>query len=566
MSGVIGNRLHTLGLLIHLVQSRSRFRFRRTLKRIRSPRRIIASSLAILCFGLYLLNGIVIMANRRPADPEQLALWLSGGMVIYALYHLVRCSLASRAVDLELAPAEQLWLGGGPIRRSELTMYHLMNLIPASAAKTLLLLVVLFRDNERVELLGLGIFCSLVLLETIRLVAQRLVDAVMVRHKRIIKTTAVGVAGALVIELVARIAIKTPYGSPTWQYVKSTFSCLGDMAASGMMQTLAVPWYAPSHLAISNSYGWMTILYLIASVAMIPAATALLVLVDRMALARQAWREHADFKAGRYQLHSNESICEIASTPLNRWLDRLPQSVQSSCADWFAMMMRQAVTIRRYAGSILFSFAIPVVLCLSPLVTGLTTQTWMEVVGGVALCTSLLATPALKIDFRRDVKRMLLLRSLPIRPLSMVSGQITLPVMITILFQWVVLGIAFAVLQPGTTQLLLWAGMLSALAAFTFATENALFLAYPFHERHQGLAMLIRAKLTFVGKGAVMLLALSALLAWTVVCRNHAPTGWHREFTVLGAVAATWAIAACSIGATVWCWKRFDTLVDIPPE
>ena len=42
--------------------------------------------------------------------------------------------------------------------------------------------------------------------------------------------------------------------------------------------------------------------------------------------------------------------------------------------------------------------------------------------------------------------------------------------------------------------------MLAALAVFTFALENALFLAYPHRQRSQGIAMVLRTKLTFLGK------------------------------------------------------------------
>ncbi len=53
--------------LANLTTWRAKFRIARTLRRIRSPRRIVATSLAVLFFALYLLNGIFILSARaRP--------------------------------------------------------------------------------------------------------------------------------------------------------------------------------------------------------------------------------------------------------------------------------------------------------------------------------------------------------------------------------------------------------------------------------------------------------------------------------------------------------------------
>ena len=75
----------------------------------------------------------------------------------------------------------------------------------------------------------------------------------------------------------------------------------------------------------------------------------------------------------------------------------------------------------------------------------------------------------------------------------MVAGQLTLPVFITLVFQWSTIFIAAVVTRPGWSQVILWTGVLNALAVFTFAMENALFLAYPHHERAEGIGMMIRA-------------------------------------------------------------------------
>lgn len=205
-------------------------------------------------------------------------------------------------------------------------------------------------------------------------------------------------------------------------------------------------------------------------------------------------------------------------------------------------------------------------LCLSPMLTGRVGNQWAFVVAGIALCTMLLAPPALRLDFRRDLKRMLLLRSLPLRPIHAVLGQLTFPVLITIAFQWVTLTIAAIVLGPGWSQILGWGGMLAALAVFTFAMENALFLAYPHHENAQGLGMVVRANVMFLGKATLIAAAVGALLVWVQVCKTVFGDPISTSVYVLGSVTGTWLMAAAALLVTAWCWSRFDISSDLPPE
>ncbi len=231
-----------------------------------------------------------------------------------------------------------------------------------------------------------------------------------------------------------------------------------------------------------------------------------------------------------------------------------------------AVVSRQWVSVKRYRGTIAFSFLIPILLCLSPLVTGQVKEQWFYVVGGIALCTMVLAPSALRLDFRRDLRRMLLLRSLPVKPLSMVLGQVGLPITITWIFQWFTICVAAIVTRPGGDQILLWTALLNALAVFIFAAENALFLAYPHHERSEGVAMMVRAKLTFLAKGTLILLALGLLVAWATLCRRLLSPAYAETAFVSGSLVASWAVALVAVAAATICWRRFDAGIDIPPQ
>ncbi|NND96181.1 MAG: hypothetical protein HKN47_02495 [Pirellulaceae bacterium] len=559
--------LHVHVDLARLTMVRGHFRLLRLLHRLRSPRRIIATTLALAFFVVFVLNGVFVLSARAPTDPARLKLWLSGGMVIYALYHVVRCVWSKRIADLQWSAAESLWLGGGPLARSSMAVYHISNTIIAAGLKTLYLAVVLACDVSHLELMLVGVFSSLVLLETIRLVIQRWSAGLDDQGRNRMRAAATVVASAVALQVFARIMAATPLGSPTWRYLLNGFTALGDTASCTTVWLLSLPWMAAAELSVTQQYGWNTIVLLLVSIAMVPLSIVLLVHVDARAMTMCHRREQERLRLGAYeQDFSTDGMVERVTSARRLWRACVDRRLPNVLRDAAGLIERQGVSVSKYKGTILFSFLVPALLSLSPLVTGQVTEQWFYVVGGIALCSMLLAPPALRIDFRRDLRRMMLLRSLPVQPLSMVLGQLTLPILITLIFQWVTLAIAAYVTQPGWGQVVMWTCMLASLAVFTFACENALFLAYPHHERAEGIAMMIRAKLTFLGKAAVMATSLALLVAWSVVCGRWFPEPLVTTTFVAGAVLGTGVIAACSIAVTTWCWRRFDFSYDVPPE
>ncbi len=542
------------------------FRTRRGLNRLRSPRRLVASLLAITFVGAYLANGLLVMATRKTAEPESLRLWLSGGMVLYLIYHAIRCVWTTKQVDMEYTESEKLWIGGAPIKRSSFAAYKVNTVLISAALKTFFLVIALAPDSQSATLLATGIFVALMLLETTRMVWQRIIGGLSPRHRVAARYAMSAVGIAALIQFFGHLVSITPSGSEPGVYVMNSFRAIGNIASCDMVQWLALPWRPAALLATTQALTAHTFVQFFAAVSLVPAAIVGLVRADAWASRAVLQREQQRYARGEFQsakTASPESLANWAVGTPASWLERLcPKFIHDS----IALLWRQGLSVRRYRGTILFSFLVPTALCLSPLLTGRVGNQWAFVVAGIALCTMLLAPPALRLDFRRDLKRMLLLRSLPLRPIDAVLGQLTLPVLITIVFQWFTLLVAALVVGPGWAQVLVWGGMLSALAVFTFATENALFLAYPHHENAQGFGMVVRANVMFLGKGTLIAAAVGALLLWVRVCQSLFADWLATPMYVLGSVAGTWLLAAVALAITAWCWRRFDISGDMPPE
>ena len=547
--------------LLWLFGTRLKFRAGHTLRRFLSPRRMVASALTILFLVWYAFIGFAVLSTREAADPARLQLWLSGGMVLYAIYHSAKCAWSSHHHDLELTPAESLWLCGGPLSRRSIAVYHVTDLILPTFIKSLFLSVVLYVDVRYPALLIIGVFSALLLLEVIRMTVFR-VSGVMGPAGRIrLRWTTTLIAAAVLAQVLARVCAAVPWGAPIPVYLAETFRAIGSTASCDAIQWLSMPWIACSKIAVTQEIHFDFWKSLVGCLIALPIATTVYVWVDRMCGELVHRREVQLWKSGRYADHRVESIDRSANSS---WWHRFASaSSMASSLGWIdkdaaAIASRVATSVSKYRGTLWFSFLIPTALCLSPIVSPQVRNPWFFVVGGIGTCTMLLAPASVRLDFRRDLKRMMLLHSLPIAPRSMVLGQLYFPVVVTWMFQFFVLVIAGLVLRPGLASFSMWAGMLMALAVFVFAVENALFLAYPHEERAQGVAMMIRSKLTFLGKMTLAVLGVISLAAWVGVCEALVATELIPSAMAAGALIATWTGALMAFSITTWVWRRWD--------
>ena len=238
--------------LLGLTIDRGVFRFNRTVSRMMLPRRVIATALVVSYAFLYLFYGMAVLMNRPPASPDRIELWLSGGMVLYAIYHALKVAWSSEPTTVESSDAEKLWLGGAPIRRSSIVVHQITDLALATLTKTVLLCTVLAVDVKSVLRLGVGVYSALLLLEISRLIVARCVTSLSPVGRRRFQWIASVLAGAVVLQVIARISAAVPMGAHTAVYVMGTFSALGQTAACESIQWLALPWSSAAKLAVSS--------------------------------------------------------------------------------------------------------------------------------------------------------------------------------------------------------------------------------------------------------------------------------------------------------------------------
>ncbi len=559
------------------------FRWQRFWDRIHSPRQVSTTLLAIGFVSLYVLAGFTVLSKRDVVDPQRLQLWLSGGMVLYGIYHAIKYVWSNHTRD-EIAaatttPAMLLWIGGGPLPRQMVVLHEVARVLPATMVKSMLLCVVLWRDVPNPIALWVGVMLALLTLECLRRIISHVVDACGGRERNVLRIFSVLVTLAISGQIVLSTIHETPKGSDPAEYMAVGIGEVAMFTASDAMQWFAFPLQPAAHLAVSEPL-WLTtfiipatwsivhcLLQLLLSFMVIAALAYVLTQLDQWALDRRhedEVRRLVDLQSGRVhpakrpltnQEHQQSSLPTAFSLTFVASILNGPIG---------ALMSRQWHCIRRYRINVLISFAIPLGVSLSPLLTntaGLADnqiKQWIFVVGGIALSSLLLAPPALQIDFRRDLKRMSLLRSFPVSASKMCVGMLMVPVAITVLFQWWTLAAAAWIACPNLWQLAWLAIAFPALALLTFAIENALFLTFPHQIHAQGIEMVIRAKVTFLWKGLVLALCPLVLFFWTMLCHSVLPESIAFLVAFAGSLIGCWIVSIGAFAILVFCWHRFD--------
>ena len=190
--------------------------------------------------------------------------------------------------------------------------------------------------------------------------------------------------------------------------------------------------------------------------------------------------------------------------------------------------------------------------------------------GWMVLGAAIFLTALTPFDFRGDVDRIALLKTLPIPPWRLALGQVLAPVIVVTLVQWLVLLALYFLTagapprrgpQPATVLLLI--GLFAPpLNGLLFSLENLLFLLFP-------TRVLANNPADFQAIGRNVLFALAKLVVLGGVCLFAGMVGWMVGvfFPVLGLVMAWLTIAlftAPLFPLIGWAFTIFDVGRDTP--
>jgi hypothetical protein len=179
--------------------------------------------------------------------------------------------------------------------------------------------------------------------------------------------------------------------------------------------------------------------------------------------------------------------------------------------------------------------------------------------GMVAFALVLMFPTMLQSDFRSDLGRLDVLKSLPVGTSAVVAGQLAVPVAVGVALWWVfaILLVVMGMIPPR----LFWLVCALALPVnlYLFAVENLFCLAFPFTITRGGVGQLHqqgRAAMVAIGKmlvgllGVMLTAAIGGVLWWF--------TGAPMLAVIVGAVVGMSLVAGMAVAGCEWAYERLE--------
>jgi Putative ABC exporter len=551
---------------------------------LRTVKGIAFALFGLFFFGMFVLNVLFINQTRSGAsigmDPDVLR---TNGPALLLLYCLLNLVMSTGEKGISFSPAEVAHLFPAPFSRREILAYKILFMVFLGLPTTLLLAMI-FRIHARlfvsayVGLLLMFLFMSLLTI-AINLIIMTIGASVYSRVRKVVIFGALTLVGGYVLFVGVRsgvglrpdLLLQELNQSNVWLTLtlplRSFFEVfLADkILAAGFDQANwnLLGWCVPALLVNGVLLGivfWLDANYLET------AATASARIYERLQRIRRGGIYAADETRGgkvRFGL------------PLPpHWGGIGP------------ILWRQSTTALRGFGRLLFLFVLFGVCMEGPmLMTGPGGQGAagsLVLVGFVTFLMTMMLTTLVPFDFRGDIDRIAVLKSLPISAWRMTIGQLLTPTLLLTALQWVVLGIGLGVLmlRPvfGLEQsmsggdmrslVLTLAAGLALVVPFNFllfGLENMLFLLFPARILpNQG------ADFQAMGRQVLFVLAKTVVLG-VVVVTTLAVGGGISLLTgqmALG-LAGAWVVLACAAAVMVplvaMAFNLFDVGRDTPP-
>ncbi len=527
----------------------------------RSPRRRWIALLAVVLAIVWLGQAIISMLFRQAADPALLAIWIPFSLTTYTAWHFIKSISTKPTEPFDWSPAEVEILCAAPFSRSQLILYRVQTTVISALAKSSCFTLVMIPDLK-FPLAGLvGMFAGLVLVDLLRMLIQIGCFGISKRAlglTRFVSFTALVMwVGYVFVGCLGAANAAEQLASPgafrfAQQFGETLFAHV-TIHGSWLMCAFE----PAANVILTNSLDAHWIGQLLVSLVLVAVALMRVIGADQWASRITQQREQTNYQ--RIQQKPIRPIVAAAISKRVRNQRRIFIPLRMLGAGSIAW--RQLLGAWHFRGTLAISLGVPICLCCLPLFAKHEQLPMlMHIVGGLVFYSFLLLPPALMLDFRRDAKRLGMLKQLPITPLAVTFGELAAPVLICAGFQSVVLAIstingALSLPQAMLASLLLW-----PVCCLIFATENLIFMLAPHRQNQEGLEVFLRTMLVFTAKGIFLALALAGILAWAFASRSL--SGWFVDPVQANRIifgAGVWLVTSgLAAGATGWLAKLYD--------
>ncbi len=529
-------------------------------RRLRKNLRSVKGAL-LACAGLLLVFPClfsVFLTPRPEMTSEQLATVRLYGPLALLAYCLLTVLFSSGERAVSFSPAEVNLLFAGPFSRRQLLAYKIVAGFATSLLSAVVFLLAFLRVRTPFLVGGyLGFVLGLWFVQLLAMLLVLLATTIGVqaynRRRRL----------TLFVLALVLVAAVLSLGRDAWQLPPRDLA--EEMARAPLVRAFLLP-LQPIVEVFTAERLWpdlvqWTVLGLLANGTLLAVVIALdaQYLESAAAASERLYARLQQVRAG------GAAALGLRSTGKVRL--RLP------ALPWWGgigpIAWRQLVTAPRTRGPLMF-----VLILFGPvLVAGLNARAdanqenaYPLVLAGTVIGMTIFLTPTIAFDFRGDVDRMDILKTLPIASFALVIGQLVAPVLIISVLQWV----ALAVIGGVGRQAGPWLGTMAALVlpfnALLLGIENLLFLWFPtrlaattpgdFQALGRHMLLMLAKSIGLVVAGG--LAALLGVLAYLLTGGN-----WLAGVLVAWLVLVGCAIALMPLLALAF--RQFDVARDTPP-
>ena len=555
-----------LGQLLRL---QSAAKLRRLAKALSTPRRRVRSLLAMALAVLFLGNFFVSILFREPFQAETIPRFFPLVLFAYCVWHVVKVVYRKPEQGIEWSPSERELVCAGPFRRRELLAYRFVTIGLSTIFKAGCFTLLMRVDLPLPAAAFVGTFAALLFLELFRMWIETAAWAVSQRTYLTLRIGALLVAATALCSVLNNTTL-SPFAQSAYISSKAPGTAIdGLLAATDTLRDNTIfrvaeaPLEVFAHVVTASEYSLGLLGSMSMAIVIVGLMAWLIVWSDEYFDRRRICRERSSY-ARLEQRHAPvvQQKSARSQIPHVRW-----------CGGSGPLVWRQTIGASRYVGSLLIALGIAAGMSFVPaLVIRNPVVAILNVVASLAFYTFLLLPTSLKFDFRRDIDRLSLLKTLPIKPLSLVLGQLGAPVLMATATQLLVLLLAALVHPVGPGLLVFAMLLLSSLNVLIFALDNLIFLLYPFRVGQEGLDVFLRTTLTFTAKGVLFGLGLVLMYGWFALAGPIAsltdvgggPLIDGRLLFAIGTMGMLWLAAVTTIHLLVQAFCRFDPSCDTP--
>ena len=552
--------------LNHLLWMRFKEKLKRWIGGFQSPRRRLIALIGTVLGLVWVSQAIVGILFRKPAEHQSMIQWTAIGLTLYVVWQVLKTVTRKPFEPHEWSPAEKEFLLTSPIPRHQLITYRLTGIAIATFIKALFVSIILIPDLPIWPVGFVSLFLGLLFIEVFRVCFELVFFGLRPKLRHLCR-------GSVFILLLCPIAViwyrtLMVMNEPSTQDLpmsillfKSVLVEMDTLANSAIGIGLLSLMATFSEAIFTQAFTIAGFLNFLKILLVSGASLAFVYRLDQWSLSRAKIEE---------RLAVGKGISEMDSTRFHAATKRARIRVPFRMKGVGAVAWRQLVSAYHFRMTLLISLGIPAILCWCPLFLDSNPEaTLISVVGGLLFYSFLLLPSALVLDFRRDLDRFEVLKSLPVATIWIAIGQLAAPVILATGFQAGVLLVATIFSSIIWSQAILAGLILVGFNLLIFTGENLIFLLSPYRRNQEGLDVFIRTVLTFTGKGIVFAIAVSVLLFWAtlsvfIVGFFELSAGWAVSLFCLGLWLLIGIVEALLLLGLVRLFDRFDPSEDCP--